>query len=102
MGVKLLRCSRKAADAFVRGELGWQTLKARRVMLRLRYWGKLVRMDEDRLAKVYRESRRDHDSGEMAQREHRSARRTMVKNWCSYTHHAAPAGGRAGGALGRL
>ena len=51
MGTKLLRCSKRAAYAFVRGELGWHILKARRIMLRLRYWGKLVRMEDDRLAK---------------------------------------------------
>ena len=28
MGVKILRCSKTAADAFVRGELGWWTLRA--------------------------------------------------------------------------
>jgi hypothetical protein len=75
MGTKILRCSITAAHVFVRGELGWWSLKARRVMLRLRYWGKLIRMDEGRLVKkIYRESKRDHDDD------------NKVMNWCSYTH----------------
>jgi hypothetical protein len=75
MGTKILRCSKTAAPEFVRGELGWWSLRARRVMLRLRYWGKLVRMDEGRIVKkIYRESKRDHDGD------------AKVRNWCSYTH----------------
>jgi hypothetical protein len=75
MGTKILRCSKKAAHEFVRGELGWWTLRGRRMMLRLRFWGKLVRMDEGRLVKkIYRESKRDHDGD------------ARVRNWCSHTH----------------
>jgi hypothetical protein len=88
MGVKILRCSKTVADAFVRGELGWWTLRARRVMLRLRYWGKLVRMDNSRLAKkVYCESKRDHDDCEgKARLERHKKPKASVRNWCSYTH----------------
>jgi hypothetical protein len=90
MGVKILRCSGKVADAFVMGELGWWTLKARRTMLRLAaLLGKLVRMDEARVVKkVYRESKRDHDEAEAARGEARGRRRRPreVRNWCSYTH----------------
>lgn len=78
MGRKILRCggkkTSKVSAAFVNGELGWMPLRARRVMLRLRYWGKLERMPDDRLAKkVYKESRRRTDDG------------TMSRSWCSYT-----------------
>jgi hypothetical protein len=73
MGCKILRCSKKASADFVRGELGWQPLRARRIALRLRYWGALERMDQDRLAsKVYRESRLRCEDGK-------------TRNWCSYT-----------------
>ena len=34
-----------------RGELGWLSLKARREIKQLRYWGKLVKMDNSRLVK---------------------------------------------------
>jgi hypothetical protein len=72
MGCKVLRCSRTVSDDFVLGELGWQPLRARRIMLRLRYWGKLERMDKGRLAsRVYRESRRRCEEGK--------------RNWSSYT-----------------
>jgi hypothetical protein len=58
----------------VLGELGWWTLKARRWLLRLRYWGKLVKLGRDRLTRVvYNESRRRYvEEG--------------AKNWASYTH----------------
>ncbi len=88
MGVKILRCSKALADALVRGELGWWTLRARRVMLRLRHWGKLVRMNDNRLAKkVYRGSKRDHDDCEGKARPERGKKlKVSVRNWCSYTH----------------
>ena len=50
----------KMTNEAVLGELGWWTLKGRRDLLRLKYYGKIVRMGEDRLVKQeYVESRRD-------------------------------------------
>ena len=54
----------------VLGDLGWWTLKARRDMMRLRYWRKLTQMGEDRLPKkIYLWGREDVDSD----------------SWCGYT-----------------
>ena len=49
---RILQCRSKTTTEAVRGELGWWTMKGRRTMLRLRYWGRLVRMDDDRLVKA--------------------------------------------------
>ena len=57
------------------GELGWWTLKARRDLLRLKFWGKIVcAMSPSRLVKqVYAHSRARYDAG------HKN-------RWCKYTH----------------
>jgi hypothetical protein len=60
-----LKCSDKATDEAVLGELGWWRLKARADMLRLRFWASLVNMSLDSVAKkVYVDSKweLDHDS----------------------------------------
>ena len=38
--------SSKAAGEVARGELGWLSLKARRELKQLIYWGKVLKMDE--------------------------------------------------------
>ena len=54
MGKRILGVSKRTINA-VRGELGWQRLEARRDLARLRFWGKIVLMSEDRLVRrVYR------------------------------------------------
>ena len=45
MGKRILRTSEEA----VRGELGWERQKARADEMRLRYWGKIIRMSDDRI-----------------------------------------------------
>ena len=75
MGRRILGCHPKTANAAVKGELGWQSLKARRDMLRLRYWGKLVSMSSKRWTRrIYDKSRDEYT--ELGRR-----------NWCTYTHH---------------
>ena len=55
----MLRCGPRMNNEVIRGELGWGTLRARRDELRLRYWGKLVNMSENRIPKiVYQESKK--------------------------------------------
>jgi hypothetical protein len=78
MGRRILGAAGKTPNELVRGELGWWTMKGRRDMIRLKYWGRLVRMDENRLTKrIYRMSRKRH-------RESSSSR--VVDNWSRYTH----------------
>ena len=84
-GERLTSCSSTWAEGFwgvnsrrshavVRGELGWQRLEARRDLARLRFWGKIVLMSEDRLVKkVYRIRKEAEDQvGDK-------------KNWCHRT-----------------
>ena len=75
MGKMILRCSSLMADEVVLGELGWWTLKARRDLLRLKFWGKIVgSMPPSRLVKqVYAHSRARYDAGQKSR-------------WCQYTH----------------
>src|SRR4051794_30069696 len=55
-GRRMLRVSSKMANAVVRGELGWWSMKGQRDLKRLVYWARLVRMADNRLAKiVYRQ-----------------------------------------------
>ena len=75
MGKMILRCSSMMANEVVLGELGWWTLKARRDLLRLKFWGKIVsRMSSSRLVKqVYADSRARYEAGQ-------------ISRWCKYTH----------------
>jgi hypothetical protein len=75
MGKMVLRCSSKMANEVVLGELGWWTLKGRRDLLRLKFWGKVVGgMSAHRLLKqIYSHSRTRYDQGERS-------------GWCKYTH----------------
>lgn len=75
MGKRILRCGDKMPNEVVLGDLGLWTLKGRRDMLRLRYYGKLVRMSESRWTKrLYNVSRANHQSGK------------PIRSWCKYTH----------------
>ena len=51
----------KTANEVVLGELGWWPMKARRDMIRLRYWRKLLKMSIERLPKVIYEWEREMD-----------------------------------------
>ena len=75
MGKMILRCGSKMANEVVLGELGWWPLKARRDLLRLKFWGKIVaHMPSRRLVKqVYAHSRGRYETGKSSR-------------WCTYTH----------------
>ena len=51
MGKRILGLKGSTNNEVVLGELGWWPMKARRDMLRLRYWRKLIVMDKERLPK---------------------------------------------------
>lgn len=54
-GRTLLGLYRSTAVEVARGELGWLSMEARREIRQLRYWGKLVKMENSRLVKqIYR------------------------------------------------
>jgi hypothetical protein len=55
-GRMLLGLYRATAVEVARGELGWLSLRARREIRQLRYWGKLVKMEDSRLVKqIYKQ-----------------------------------------------
>jgi hypothetical protein len=79
MGKRILRCGSRMTEEVVRGELGWERHVARRDEMRLRYWGKLVRMGDDRIAKIiYKASRRRLEKEE-------TQVLPLTKTWCKYT-----------------
>jgi hypothetical protein len=79
MGKRTLRCGSRMSDVVVRGELGWERQKARHDEMRLRYWGKIISMKEDRNVKViYRASR------ERLEREEAQGGQ-ITDTWCIYT-----------------
>ena len=53
--------------------------------MRLRYWGKIVRMSDDRIAKgIYRESKNRLEREE-EEAKHNEEGATRTKTWCRYT-----------------
>ena len=52
MGRRILGMKDKTSNEAVLGDLGWWPLKARRDMIRLRYWRKLLIMNPNRLPKL--------------------------------------------------
>ena len=52
MGRRILGLRSKANNDVVYGELGWWPLSARRLMLRLRYWKKVLSMKPTRLTRI--------------------------------------------------
>lgn len=79
MGKRILRCGSRTPDVVVRGELGWERQKARHDEMRLRYWGRIVSMRENRIVKtIYRASK------ERLEREEEHGRE-ITHTWCSYT-----------------
>ena len=84
MGKKILRCSSRTNEEVVRGELGWERQKARFDELRLRYWGKIIRMTEDRIVKkVYKESRARLEQEEKKREGGEEIK--ITDTWCKYT-----------------
>jgi hypothetical protein len=76
MARRVLGVSKMTTREAVLGELGWGRLEARRKLARMRFWGKLVRMEEDRLVKrVYLVRRLRFRRGGS----------TDSKNWCYQT-----------------
>jgi hypothetical protein len=74
MGRRILGCVSTTANEVVRGELGWMTMKSRRDLLRLGYWGKVMRMREGRWTRRLYEKSREEFVGE------------GKSNWCKITH----------------
>jgi hypothetical protein len=83
MGRRILRSGKSTPNEVVRGELGWERQKTRADEMRLRYWGKITRMREDRIVKiVYNNSREVLEREELEQKNNSSP---LTKTWCKYT-----------------
>jgi hypothetical protein len=81
MGRRILRCGVRMSNDVVRGEMGWETLRARRDEMRLRYWRKIVNMDKDRIVKIiYNESKKRMEKEEQEGK-------TLTPTWCRYTRN---------------
>jgi hypothetical protein len=84
MGKRILRTGIATSEEVVRGELGWERQRTRMDEMRLRYWGKITRMGEDRIVKiVYNNSRAVLENEEQEQKHNPSM--TLTKTWCKYT-----------------
>ena len=74
VGKRILGSGKHLANEAVQGELGWMSLRGRRVMLRLSFWGKVLNMEKQRwVRRVYEASRAKHVGGAKG-------------NWASLTH----------------
>ena len=63
MGRRILGCRRSTTNEAVLGELGWWTMEERRELLMIRLWGKIIRMNDNRLIKRMYERRRKYEKG---------------------------------------
>ena len=74
MGKMILRCSEKMTNEVVLGELGWWSMKGRRDLVRLLFWGKVVGMSHSRLVHhLYSVSRAQYQAGKQSK-------------WCKEVH----------------
>ena len=77
MGRRILRCNGKTTNEAVLGELGWWRLRTRRDFCKLKYWIKILTMDDTRLVrKIYRVSKHKYMS-------------EGTNNWCKMIHSLA-------------
>jgi hypothetical protein len=79
MGRKILRGGKRLTSEVVLGELGWESHKARRDELRLRFWEKLLNLPEHNITKkIYLESKKRLEE-ELRQGGE------ITPTWCFYT-----------------
>ena len=58
VGRRVLKCGNRLPNDAIVGELGWMSMRGRRMLLRLSYWGKVLAMDGQRWVKrVYEHGR---------------------------------------------
>ena len=55
---RILKCGNRVSNAVLSGELGWISLKGRRTLLRLSFWGRILSMAPERWPRrMYERSR---------------------------------------------
>ena len=58
IGRRVLKCGNRLPNETIMGELGWMSMRGRRMLLRLSYWGKILQMDDGRwVKKVYEQGK---------------------------------------------
>ena len=76
MGRKVLGVSKMTTREVIQGELGWNKISSRRVLLRLNFWYKIINMNKNRLVyKIYRARKNELIAGGYKDK----------KNWCYWT-----------------
>jgi hypothetical protein len=79
MGRRVLGVSKMTTNEVVQGELGLMTMRSRRIILRIRFWMKIIKMDKSRLVyKIYKARRDELINGGGSDK----------KNWCYWTWKA--------------
>ena len=48
IGRRVLKCGRRLPNDAIQGDLGWMSMRGRRMLLRLSYWGKILSMEPGR------------------------------------------------------
>jgi len=82
MGRRVLGVSRMTTREVIQGELGLQSMRSRRIFLRIKFWIKIINMNPNRLVyKVYKERREELIAGGMKDK----------NNWCYWTWQALKA-----------
>jgi hypothetical protein len=76
MGRRVLGVSRMTTREVIQGELGLQSIMSRRILLRIKFWMKIIKMNPNRLVyKMYKQRRGDLIKGNMKDK----------SNWCFWT-----------------
>ena len=66
MGRRVLGVSKLTTREVIQGELGLQSVESRRLLLRIKFWIKLLNMDKDRLVyKIYEQRRAEFIRGQI-------------------------------------
>ena len=76
MGRRVLGVSKMTTKEVIQGELGLGRLSSRRIILRLRFWSKIIKMKKNRLIyKIYKKRREEFVKGGKRDKQ----------NWCYWT-----------------
>jgi hypothetical protein len=79
MGRRVLGVSKMTTNQVVQGELGLSSVRSRRILLRIRFWRKIINMKENRLIyQIYKARREEFINGGKRDK----------KNWCYWTWQA--------------
>ena len=84
MGKLILHCPTNTNAEVIRGELGWESIRDRHRLLRMRWWAKLVSMKQSRWPFIVYQYARNKYLQSLDQCIYLQDKHTV--NWCSNTH----------------